>query len=213
MRIARRLGFCSCSSFLASSYSSCCSHCSGGCARAVSESRRKVSLEEEMRVRVAVECLCVDGVSTCAHKILTFAAQKHRVNLMSETEKQNSNLSNSKLIGVRVTDLHSGYRTIRQADDDGAQRGFRFGGDGIYEEAGPDGRGKRGVLEPRRSSFHEEETFEESFKEEIEYGDSDADGSLEDVEHERMERVERGSHARDRDREQREALESEQRRS
>ncbi|KAI6229676.1 Protein C44C10.9, isoform a [Aphelenchoides fujianensis] len=71
-----------------------------------------------------------------------------------------------------------GYRTIRQADDDGARRGFGF-------------------VQPRRSSFHEEELFEESFKEEIEYGDGSSLGSeLEDVEVERVERMERGSHSR-----------------
>ncbi|KAI6209762.1 hypothetical protein M3Y96_00255100 [Aphelenchoides besseyi] len=94
-------------------------------------------------------------------------------------------------------DMHSGYRTIRQADDDGLQRGFRFGdGNNHYDEA-TDSKRLVGAQPPRRSSFHEEEMFEESFKEEIEYGDGSSLGSeLEDVEVERMDRTERGSHSR-----------------
>jgi hypothetical protein len=101
----------------------------------------------------------------------------------------------------------TGYRSIRQLDDD-AHRGYRDGNE--YAEA--KNLDKRLAVAPRRSSFHEEEVFEvstfmdldqltnaifqESFKEEIEYGDGDSLGSV-DEEIERVEKHERGSHSRD----------------
>lgn len=54
------------------------------------------------------------------------------------------------------TEIHGGYRTIRQADDD--QRGYRFGDGNEYAEA--KNLDKRLAVAPRRGSLHESEHFE-----------------------------------------------------
>jgi hypothetical protein len=89
-------------------------------------------------------------------------------------------------------DIHGGYRTIRQADDD-AKRGYRFGDGNEYAEA--KNLDKRLAVAPRRGSVHSEEFFEEKFHEEVEYeGDSDG-GSLEEVSRV-VDHKEKGSHSR-----------------
>jgi len=87
-----------------------------------------------------------------------------------------------------------GYRTIRQADDDARQRGFRHGDGNEYAEA--KNLDKRlAALPARRGSYHSEESFHESFKEEIEYGDGSSMGSGDEEVH-IVDHHEGGSHSR-----------------
>uniref|UniRef100_A0A915EL30 Uncharacterized protein n=1 Tax=Ditylenchus dipsaci TaxID=166011 RepID=A0A915EL30_9BILA len=98
-----------------------------------------------------------------------------------------------KKVAVYRPDLYhgstGGYRSIKHADDDDSfyRRGNRRDSyDDLANGAGNGGHGyantafaqRQNYPPPRPPSFHEEETFEESFKEEIEYERSNRPHSL-----------------------------------
>uniref|UniRef100_A0A1I7SM97 CX domain-containing protein n=1 Tax=Bursaphelenchus xylophilus TaxID=6326 RepID=A0A1I7SM97_BURXY len=97
-------------------------------------------------------------------------------------------------------DMTHGYRTIRQMDDDKSRYlGNDWDRDRAgYAEAndlnnkkvvGVEESDRRVALADRKNSFHEEETYEESINEEMEYGP----GSDDEIELQSLKRTERGN--------------------
>ncbi|CAD5229477.1 unnamed protein product [Bursaphelenchus okinawaensis] len=80
-------------------------------------------------------------------------------------------------------DMTHGYRTIRQMDDD-LNKGRYLGVDESDRRVAV---ADRGLARP--NSFHEEETYEESINEEMEYGP----GSDDEIELQSLKRTERGN--------------------